>query len=81
MSRKKTTGDRYKLGEPVAGKLSDFCAANFNPPEIEVIRVALDQFIESELERNEGMRERYVAARKKRMDGDGKVAKIRPVKD
>ena len=58
--------------------LADFCAANFGAPEIEVIRRAIQTFIDSEVGENPGVRERYLAARQKRLS---EPAKIHVVKD
>lgn len=79
MARRRTTGSRFKLGEPFDEMLDDFCAAHFNASATEVMRQALSHFIRAELDANMGMKERYDAARQRRLTGaDANVAAIRP---
>lgn len=68
---------RLKLGEPWAGKLKDFCVANYNCPQIEVIREALDEHIDRRLE-EPGMRKRFEAARKRRHGSGDNVRVLTP---
>lgn len=66
MARK--LGDaKLQLGEPLASKLVDFCAANYNAPALEVIRRALDEHIEGRLSHEPALRALYDEARKKRL--------------
>lgn len=57
---------KLQLGEPLATKLRDFCAANYNCSALEVIREALKEHIERRLE-NPEMAERLETARKRRV--------------
>ena len=57
---------KFQLGEPLASKLRDFCAANYNCSALEVIREALKEHIERRLE-NPEMADRLEAARKRRL--------------
>lgn len=58
---------KLQLGEPWAGKLADFCAAYLNAPQKEIIRAAIDVFIDTELAANAGIKTRYEEARQKRL--------------
>lgn len=57
---------KLQLGEPLATRLKDFCAANYNCSALDVIREAVDEHISRRLE-NPEMAERMEAARKKRL--------------
>lgn len=57
---------KFQLGEPWASKLADFCAANYNAPQKDVIREALDQHIDGRLASEPLLKVRYEEARKKR---------------
>ena len=57
---------KLQLGEPLATKLKDFCAANYNCSALDVIREAVDEHIKRRLE-NPEMAERLESARKKRL--------------
>ena len=63
------------LGEPLATKLRDFCAANYRASVLDVIREALDEHIERRLE-EPAMRERYEKARKDRLGLPEKIARL-----
>ena len=80
---KRTTGARLGLGEPWAGKLADFCEALYGPPEINIVRRALDTFIDKHLERETDLRKRYDAARKKRLEAEkgNNLKLVSPKKD
>ncbi len=54
------------LGDPLASKLRDFCDANYRAAALNVIREAVEEHINRRLE-NPEMRERYEAARRKRL--------------
>ena len=68
MARKRTTGSRFKLGEPCDGMLDDFCAAYLDASATTVIRNAVVHFIETELASNPGAKARYD---RWRISGDG----------
>jgi hypothetical protein len=59
---------RYRLGDPVDGELSDFCAAMLDAKQSSVIRAAVSAFIKAEIDRNEGVRERYEELRRARRE-------------
>lgn len=63
----KSKDAKLQLGEPWAGRLSDFCEAHYGAPAKEIIRAALDAFIDAALEQEPQMRRRFEAARKKRL--------------
>jgi hypothetical protein len=56
---------KLNLGEPLASKLRDFCAANYNAPALNVIREAVEEHINQRLE-NPEMRERFEDIRRRR---------------
>jgi len=60
------TDKKLQLGEPLATRLKDFCAANYNCSALDVIREAVEEHINRRLESPE-MAERMDAARKKRL--------------
>jgi hypothetical protein len=64
---KRKTGSRSNLGEPYASLLADFCEANRGAPEVRVIREAVQFFIEHELNAEPRLRERFDAARERRL--------------
>lgn len=66
---------KLRLGEPLASKVRDFCAANYGSPVLRLIREALEDHINRRLE-NPEMRERYEAARKARLGLPNKVVKL-----
>ena len=63
----KTTGSRYRLGEPLSADLSDFCAALLGPSEIAVIREAVREYIDRRVTSEFELRRRYLAARQARL--------------
>lgn len=60
---------KLQLGEPWASKLADFCAAHYNAPAKEIIKAALDDFIDRRLKEEPEMRKRFEAARGARLKG------------
>jgi hypothetical protein len=74
-----TTGSRYRLGEPLATELADFCAVNYGIDEIKVIRKAVVEHIQRQLEENAGMRREYEARRKGRLMIERGNQRLRPV--
>jgi hypothetical protein len=62
------------------GELSDFCAAHYNAPAIEIIRHAVRHFMTERLEAEPEMRRRYEEARRQRLQGDKKISVIEPKK-
>ena len=69
MAKKTKGGFRLDLGEPWEGKLADFCAAHYDASQTNVIRHALDAFIDQRLADpgESAMRARYEEARRKRL--------------
>jgi hypothetical protein len=59
---------RYRLGDPIDGELEDFCKAMLDAKQSVVIRAAVSAFIKAELDRNEGIRQRYEALRRARRE-------------
>jgi hypothetical protein len=74
------TDKKLGLGEPLASKLRDFCAANYNAAALDVIREALEDHINRRLE-NPEMKDRYETARCARLDLPKRVAKLVPKND
>ena len=68
--------DRYRLGEPGRTELQDFCEAMLGADQSKVIRAAVAAFIRAELERNEGVRERYEALRRARRERNGTTPRL-----
>ncbi len=60
------TDKKVQLGEPLATKLRDFCAANYNCSALDVIREAVGEHIKRRLE-NPEMVERFEIARRNRL--------------
>ena len=71
MARAKGAGFRLDMGEPWDGKLSDFCAAFYNASKTQVIREALDIYIDFTLDKEPERRKRYKATRRKRQETEG----------
>jgi len=68
--------DRYRLGDPGRTELQDFCEAMFGADQSKVIRTAVAAFIRAELDRNEGVRERYEALRRARRERNGTIPRL-----
>ena len=66
MTRSKSKGFRLDLGDELDAKLVDFCAAYYKANKTEVIREALDAYIESTLNSEPERRRRYELERQKR---------------
>jgi hypothetical protein len=66
MPRSKNEGFRLDLGDELDAKLTDFCMAYYKANKTEVIREALEAYIESTLDREPERRRRYELARQKR---------------
>jgi len=74
MEKKSSAGFRLNLGEPWESDLADFCEAHHGASATKVIRNALRMMIDAELSRDEGTRERFEDARRRRLGGlDPKV--------
>lgn len=74
-------GVRLGLGEPWQSMLRDFCAAHYNAPERDMIRVALDFFIQNRLEAEPEVKKRFDEARRKRLGLSDSVVRIVPKND
>ena len=55
------------LGEPWESKLADFCAAHYDAPLTNVIRYALDAFIDTRMKSEPEVKKRFEEARRKRL--------------
>lgn len=64
---RKSKGARWGLGEPYTGMLADWCTVNHNAPEREVVKEALETYIEGRLANEPVMRQRFDAARLARL--------------
>lgn len=72
----RSKGSRLGLGEPIQGLLADFCAAHYNASERDVVRTALEIFINQRLDAEPEMRKRFDDARKKRLGLNETVVKL-----
>lgn len=83
MGRPKSSGSRHRLGEPLDSKLADFSAAIYGTDEIKIIRQAVEEHIDRQLEANAGIKREYENIRRKRIEAartsNGKL--LRPVGD
>jgi hypothetical protein len=59
-------GLRVDLGDELAAKLDDFCAAFYDGKKVRIIREAVDWYIDLILEREPERKKRYETERKKR---------------
>jgi hypothetical protein len=64
--QEKATLFRPQLGDELEGMLQDFCESHHEGSMTAVVRRAVKAFIESDLARNEGVREAYEALRRSR---------------
>jgi hypothetical protein len=71
---------KLRLGEPLASKLRDFCAANYRAAALDVIRDAVEEHINRRLE-NPEMRERYETERRKRLSLPQQIVQLVPKKN
>jgi hypothetical protein len=63
---RKNKGFRLDLGDELDAKLEDFCSAYYKANKTEVIREALEAYIESTLDGEPERRQRYELARQRR---------------
>jgi Arc/MetJ-type ribon-helix-helix transcriptional regulator len=70
-------GFRIDLGDELHTKLKDFCAAYYRANQSEVIREAVDWYIDLILSREPERRRRYEEARRER---GAKVVPLRPIR-
>jgi hypothetical protein len=66
VSRRRSTGGRFNLGDPWDGQLDDFCSAHHTASATDIVRKALDMFIPADLARNQGVAETYERLQAKR---------------
>ena len=66
--KKRTTGARIQLGQELNDDLADYCAATHDVPAINVIRDAVRGLIDARLEDEPRVKERFMAARRKRLE-------------
>lgn len=69
MKGNKDNGFRLVLGDELAAKLEDFRAAYYHADKTEIIRAALDAYIDSTLANEPERRRRYEDARRRRIGG------------
>ena len=70
MSRRRSTGGRFNLGDPWDGRLDDFCTAHHIASATEVVRKALAMFIPADLAQNRGAEETYNRLQAERLAGE-----------
>jgi hypothetical protein len=63
------------LGEPLASRLKDFCAANYRASVLDVIREALNEHIDRRLD-EPAMKERFEKARRERLSLPQRVVRL-----
>jgi hypothetical protein len=63
-------GARFDLGEPWTSDLADFCAAAWGAPEKNIIKAALEMFIQDRLTKEPELKKRFDEARRKRTGED-----------
>ena len=78
MGRPRTTGKRLAFDEPLASDFLDFRAANYNAPEMEMIREALREHIDRRLEEPE-IPKQFDDARRKRLGLNGDKIRLLPI--
>ncbi len=78
MPRSKSAGFRLDLGDELSAKLEDFRAAYYRADKTEIIREALDTYIDSTLAKEPERRRRYEAARRKRGGGAENPVRLVP---
>ncbi|WP_421938124.1 hypothetical protein [Pelagibius sp.] len=67
---------RWKLEEPLASDLVDFCEAHRGAPERRIIADALRAFIDERLAAEPELKKRFDEARRKRLGQVEKVVKL-----
>ena len=68
----------FELGQEVEEILTAFCTAHHNASKVEVVRRALQQFIETDLAENPGVRRAFEELRKKSSRGPAEVFAHKP---
>jgi hypothetical protein len=64
---KESKGFRLVLGGELEKKLGYFCVAHYGAPQTNIIRLALEAFIEQRLKAEPQVRKRFEDARRKRL--------------
>jgi predicted transcriptional regulator len=67
--RRTTTGSRLDLDDPLKGEFADYLAAKDDASQKTVVHRAIRAYIEADLEKNAGLKERYEELRRARRDG------------
>ena len=67
--RPTTSGARLDLDEPLKTDLGDFLTAHDDASQRTVVHRAIRAYIENDLARNQGVRERYEEIRRARWEG------------
>lgn len=78
---KQSKGSRFGLGEPWQSMLADFCSAHYNAPERDIVRTALDFFIQNRLDAEPEVKKRFEEARRRRLGVSNSVVRIVPKKE
>lgn len=77
MSRNNSSGFRLDLGVELESKLADFCAAYYNASKTQVIREALNSYIDAVLDNEPERRKRYELEKRKRLGQSARVKIVR----
>lgn len=78
MTRRATTGSRFKLGEPWDTDLAAFCRAVVDADRTKVVKRAVRAYIDQFIAENDGVRRDYERYRAEMIGkGDDKVAVLR----
>ena len=62
---------KLQLGEPWAGKIDDFLMASHKGQFVELVRRAVDMYIDDYLDKNPGFKKDYEAAEAARLGKEG----------
>jgi hypothetical protein len=76
--RKRTTGSRLALDEPLASDIIDFCEAHRGAPEKRIVADALRAFIDDRLNAEPELKKRFDEARRKRLGQNGDKIRLLP---
>jgi hypothetical protein len=78
MARSKSAGFRLDLGDEIEAKLGDFCSAYYRGNKTEIIREAVDWYIDKILDAEPERKRRYESARRQRTVASAPVRLVRP---
>lgn len=74
--RPRSTGSRLDLDEPLASEYGDFLKAHHTASSKDVLHKAIRAFIDTDLAKNQGVREEYEALRRARRERNGNNVRL-----